>query len=93
MLGLARGLRFPVPPFDLALLAAFLLLLLVDPHPFGLGLAALGGGFQQAGGFGPLGLGDGADGLAVQIVAAVAAMVEQGQQVAIPVGVVGQRPA
>ena len=65
----------------------------IETNLFGLGLPALGGGVQQAGRFQPVGVGDGAHGLAVQVVAAVAAMVEEGQQIAVPARVVGQRPA
>lgn len=86
--GLAGGLRFPVALF--ALRAVLLLALSMHPHPRGLGLPALGGGGQKPRGLGPLRRGHGAGRLAVQIVAAVALAVEQGQPVAIPARVVGQ---
>lgn len=86
--GLAGGLRFPVALF--ALRAVLLLALSMHAHPRGLGLPAPGGGGQNPLGLGPLRRGHGAGRLAVQIVAAVALAVEQGQPVAIPARVAGQ---
>ena len=92
-LSLAAGLLFAAALLLGALLPALLLASFVGADLLGLGLPALGGGVQQAGGVGPVGVGDGTHGLAVEVVAAVAAMVEQGQQIAVPTRVVGQRPA
>ena len=60
---------------------------------FGLGLPALGGGFEEPKGLGSLFRGHAAHGLTVQVIAPIPPAVDQGQQVPVPAGVVGQRPA
>ena len=90
---LAGRFRFPVTALDLPLLAAFFLARFFVPAALGGRLLALLGRVQALLRLSTLFRGDRPDRAAVQIVAAIPSAVDERQEVAIALGVVGQHPA